>query len=285
MRKLLSGAVAVVALGLVLTRATDASAFCGFYVAGADAKLFADATQVVLMRDGTRTVLSMQNDYKGPPEKFAMVIPVPVILQKENVKTLPKDIFDKVDRLGAPRLVEYWEQDPCAAEDPGGIGQGFGSGGLGLTGIGAGGGGRGDLGVKVEAKFAVGEYEIVILSAKDSGGLDTWLREEKYAIPAGAEPYLKPYVNAGMKFFVAKVDPSKVKFEDGRAALSPIRFHYDAETFSLPVRLGLINSSGTQDLIVSILAKHTRYETANYPNVTIPTNLDVAEEERGRFGE
>ena len=59
-------------------------AFCGFYVGGADQQLFNDATQVVLMRDGTRTVLSMQNNYKGPPEDFAMVVPVPVVLQEER---------------------------------------------------------------------------------------------------------------------------------------------------------------------------------------------------------
>ena len=87
--------------------------FCGFYVAGADAKLFNDATMVVMMRDGQRTVLSMSNHYKGPPENFAMVVPVPVVLQKENVKTLPKEVFTHVDQLAAPRLVEYWEQDPC----------------------------------------------------------------------------------------------------------------------------------------------------------------------------
>ena len=80
----------------------DAQAFCGFYVSGADAKLLAEATQVVLMRDGTRTVLSMQNDYKGPPEGFAMVVPVPVVLQKENVKTLPRAVFDRIDKLSAP---------------------------------------------------------------------------------------------------------------------------------------------------------------------------------------
>jgi hypothetical protein len=268
--------------------APSASAFCGFYVSGADTKLVADATQVVLMREGTRTVLSMQNDYKGPPEKFAMIVPVPVVLAKENVKILPRAVFDRVDKLGAPRLVEYWEQDPCP--EPGNmwgaaIGDSFGAGGLGLSGIGEGGGGRGNLGVKVEARFEVGEYEIVVLSAKNAAGLDTWLREEKYAIPAGAEPFLRPYVQSGMKFFVAKVDPTKIKFEDGRAALSPLRFHYDAETFSLPVKLGMINSAGTQDLVVNIVAKNTRYEVMNYPNVTIPTNLEVAESVRPRFGE
>src|SRR5690606_28388873 len=90
-------------------------AFCGFYVAGADASLYNDATMVVLMRDGKRTVLSMQNDYQGPPEDFALVIPVPVVLQEDDVRILPKSVFDRVDKLAAPRLVEYWEEDPCEA--------------------------------------------------------------------------------------------------------------------------------------------------------------------------
>ena len=38
--------------------------------------------------------------------------------------------------------------------------------------------------MKVEAQFEVGEYEIVILSAKDALGLDIWLKENKYKIPA-----------------------------------------------------------------------------------------------------
>jgi hypothetical protein len=146
------------------------------------------------------------------------------------------------------------------------------------------GAGRSDLGVTVEAQFTVGEYEVVILSAKDALGLDTWLRREKYSIPAGAEPLLRPYVQSGMKFFVAKVDVSKVTFGPHGAMLSPLRFHYDSETFNLPVRLGLVNSAGTQDLIVHILAKGQRYEVANYPNVTVPTNLDVNENARGQFG-
>src|SRR5438046_1100466 len=110
-------------LGLVIAAlaasASNAHAFCGFYVSPSDkAKLFADATQVVLMRDGTRTVLSMQNDYKGPLDDFAMVVPVPVVLHEADVKTLPKSVFEHVDALGAPRLVEYWEQDPCYLPRP-----------------------------------------------------------------------------------------------------------------------------------------------------------------------
>src|SRR4029079_8484624 len=89
-------------------------------------------------------------------ENFAMVIPGPVVLHKEDVKTLPADVFDHIDALSAPRLVEYWEQDPCRpryaeTEKSGAAGVVLGS---------APGGDRArDLGVKVEARFTVGEYE------------------------------------------------------------------------------------------------------------------------------
>ncbi len=270
-------------IGLWACFGSVAHAFCGFYVAGAEQPLYNDATMVVLLREGTHTVLSMRNDYRGPPENFAMVVPVPEVLSEDDVRTLDSDVFDRVDRLASPRLVEYWEQDPC---QEGGIGDlvggSIGFGGLGLRGTGRGGGGTG---VTIEAEFAVGEYDIVILSARDSSGLDRWLRANDYRIPEGAEAALRPYVEAGTKFFVAKVDVSKVTFEDGRAVLSPLRIHYESDEFSLPVRLGMLNSSGTQDLLVHILADNQRYEVANYPNVTIPTNLDLEDEVRDRFGE
>jgi MYXO-CTERM domain-containing protein len=276
------------AVGLYVGHSTRAHGFCGFYVAGADAALYNDATMVVLMRDGQRTVLSMQNNYQGPPKDFALVIPVPVVLHEGDVKTLPKEVFDHVDQLAAPRLVEYWEQDPCEArqrqrqyrdgyreEEKRAGGDRSESAGHGVT---------------IEAQFVVGEYEVVILSAEDSTGLDTWLRQEQYNIPAGTEEVLRPYVQSGMKFFVAKVDVEKVKFQAGpdgveRVMLSPLRFHYDSPEFSLPVRLGLLNAKGPQELLVHILAPEQRYEAANYPNVTIPTNLVVKDEVREHFGQ
>jgi hypothetical protein len=277
-------------IALLLLTVRRADAFCGFYVSGADTKLFANASQVVLMREGTRTVLSMQNDYQGPLESFALVVPVPVVLQKENVKTLPREIFARLDQLDAPRLVEYWEQDPCQQGNAqiGGRRRFEGAAASPRPAAAK----SKDLGVTIEAQFTVGEYEIVVLGAKDSSGLDTWLRREGYKIPEGSEPFLRPYVASGSKFFVAKVDVTKVKMTDAvdprdgkkSATLSPLRFHYDAPDLALPVRLGLVSSAGTQDLIVHVLGKGKRYEVANYPNVTIPTNLDVAESAKGAFG-
>jgi hypothetical protein len=258
---------------------TPARAFCGFYVAGADTSLYANATMVVLMRDGTHTVLSMQNNYQGPPEEFALVIPVPTVLRKDQVKILPEAVFGRVDALGAPRLVEYFEADPCLG-GAGSKGGSAGSGGAKAAFASADAGASSK--VVVEAQFTVGEYDVSILSASDSSALESWLHDNKYNIPTGAGPILAPYVAAGTKFFVAKVDPKRVMFVDGQAALSPLRFDYDTPEFSLPVRLGLLNSQGTQDLIINILASD-RYESANYPNVTIPTNIHVQSEVRDNF--
>ena len=280
MTRLKTALLIAVTIGLL---PVPAQAFCGFYVGGDDTALYNNATMVVMMREGTRTVLSMQNNYQGPPADFAMVVPVPVILQKKNVKTLTNEVFDAVDRLAAPRLVEYWEEDPCnprprydelpeVEEESLDADADFSRKS------------ERDLGVKVEAKFSVAEYEIVILSAKYSDGLDTWLREQRYNIPEGAEPLLRPYVTSGMKFFVAKVNADKVTFEGGQAVLSPLRFHYDSKQFNLPIRLGLMNSAGTQDLLVHILSPDQRYEVANYNNVTIPTNLEVNDRTRRDFG-
>ncbi|MEL6177709.1 MAG: DUF2330 domain-containing protein, partial [Myxococcota bacterium] len=202
----------VLALSLVLiVTPSTAEAFCGFYVSGADAKLYNNATMVVMMRDGKRTVLSMQNNYEGPPSNFAMVVPVPVVLKEENVKTLDKATFDKVDTMAAPRLVEYWEQDPCYIPKPRPRRKS---------------GRRNTMAfeserskrsaapkVKIEAQFKVGEYDIVILSATEAKALDRWLRTNKYNIPDGADKVLGPYIEGGMYFFVAKVDVKKVTFD------------------------------------------------------------------------
>jgi len=284
-----SRSVASLAFLSVVFAHPAAEACGGFFVApkrpDANATtLVSDASMVALHRDGTRTVVSMSMNYKGPAADFAMVVPVPVVLEKENVKTLPRDLFTKLDRLTAPRLVEYWEKDPCSATADGK--PGTSGGGVGIvppTGIGKGFGGGGA--VKVEAQFAVGEYEIVILSASESDALETWLRDNKYNIPEGASETLAPYVKEQMKFFVAKVDATKVsKDADGSVMLSPLRFQFESKDFRLPLRVGLINNKDKQDLLIFVLASG-RYEAANYANVPIPTNLDLTAESAPKFPE
>jgi hypothetical protein len=126
--------------------------------------------------------------------------------------------------------------------------------------------------VKIEAFFAVGEYDIVILSAQESDALETWLTQNGYNIPKGASAALRPYVRQGMKFFVAKVN-LKEHEKGGEQFLSPLQFSFDSEKFMLPMRLGMLNAKGPQDLIVYTLTRSGRVEASNYRTVKMPTDV------------
>jgi len=277
LRRSLAAAAAVVTLAAACV-ASPAAAGGSVYAGRPGVPLYDDASVVVLMREGTRTVVSMQNAYKGPPEAFAMVVPVPAFVPHEGVKTLRPELFERLDALTAPRLLEYWEKDPCAAPPPPERGT------VQLPAPDASVVASVKAGVKVEADFTHAEYQIEILSAQESTELESWLRAKGYALPAGAEPYLRPYVQAGFKFFVAKVDPTKVKLDGGLTQLSPLRFHYDSPELRLPLRLGLASANGPQDVIVHVLARGQRYEVKDRPNVHVPTNLDVTDAAVGQLG-
>lgn len=281
--KLVAAAVVAAAVSVAL----DARAGCGFYTApltASGAALVNDADQVSLVRDGTRFALTMSTNYKGPAEDFAMVVPVPVVLKKEQVKTLSPDVFTHLEKLTAPRIVEYDEDDPCPSDEGAVPGKKLDL--VGAAAGGGGGGGKGGYGVTIEASFITGEYEIVVLSASESDGLEKWLRDSKYNIPEGASTALDPYVKQQQKFVVAKVDKTKVHRDaNGAVVLSPLRFVYETQDFRLPVRLGLLNApkGGKQDVIIYLLSKGNRMESANLANTTIPTNVDVQPETVAAF--
>jgi len=325
------GFVALASAALSVFAAGDAVAMCGCMVpirpANAPVEeqnaLLNKATVVVMLREGTHTVLSFQNDYFGPAEDFGLVVPVPVVLHDEDVSTLDRGMFDRVQAVAAPHMVELYEQNPCPAPPSTGRGMNDALGGLAARGGGAGAaqseGGAMRPPVVVEEQFSEGEYDISILGASDSTALEQWLNDNGYRLPRGSARYLRPYVQAGMKFFVARVDigrlrqiaahrqrvlrqqrwmsPALRQLLRGPPAdiatsaqlgrfLSPLRMHYESEEFALPVRLGLINSTGEQDLIVHILSTEGRYEVANYGNRWVPTNVHVngrAAQNFGRF--
>src|SRR3954469_24293905 len=110
MRRTLFG---IALVSIVTCSAPTLLGFCGFYVSKADTKLFNKASQVVLVRDGDRTVMTMVNDYRGDLKEFAVVIPVPTFLQRDQIHVGEKALVDHLDAYSAPRLVEYVDQNPC----------------------------------------------------------------------------------------------------------------------------------------------------------------------------
>ena len=268
-------AVTLTAIGLT----GGALAFCGFYVARADAKLLNKASQIIIARGGKRTVITMVSDFQGPVKDFAMVVPVPKVLARKEINVSDPSLIAKLDAYSAPRLVEYFDEDPCAPRFESDVMPAQAPMSAAPTERAR----NQALGVKVEAQYNVGEYDIVLLSAEQSDGLETWLKENNYNIPAGASEALQPYIKAGMKFFVAKVNLQNFA-RTGFAKLRPIRMSFGSEMFMLPLRLGMINSSGEQDLVVYALSRKGRVESANYNTVKIPSNVEIPGFVKNEFG-
>ncbi len=266
-------AIALATLGLT----APAHAFCGFYVAKADTQLFNEASKVVLVRDGHRTVITMANDYEGEPNEFAMVVPVPVVLQQEQVHVASPSLLDHLDAYTAPRLVEYRDDDPCAPR----VMLDMAVGSVQQRKMAR---EQAGLGVTVEESFTVGEYDIQILSAQESDGLATWLRQNDYRIPDGAEPILASYLKQGMKFFVAKVNLGE-KARLGVARLRPLQMAFESKRFGLPIRLGTVNARGDQDLFVYALTRTGRVETTNYRTQRIPSDVDIPPYVEAKFAD
>lgn len=269
LRVLLCGCCAVV---LLLGWTVPAWAFCGFYVAKADTTLFNKASQVAIARDGQRTVITMANDVQGSVKDFAVVVPVPMVLKQDQVHVGNPKTLERLDAFSAPRLVEYFDPDPCApvmredrvfsmpmAAPAPGLKKAQSNAALGVT---------------VEAQYRVGEYDIVVLGAKESGGLETWLRQNGYKIPRGAAPLFRPYIRQNMKFFVAKVNLQEFN-KSGYEFLRPIQMAYESPKYMLPIRLGMINAEAAQDLVVYILSPKGQAEVTNYRTVNVPSNANV----------
>src|SRR5213080_3271087 len=136
--------------------------FCGFYVAKADTKLFNKASQVVLVRHEDKTVLTMANDYQGDLKEFAIVIPVPTFLEKDQIHVGDKALIDHLDAYSAPRLVEYFDPDPCVQFEAFKRRSALAP----MSAPSADAHGGAALGVRIEAQYTVGEYDILILSAE-----------------------------------------------------------------------------------------------------------------------
>ena len=269
--------VALVAILSHLT-AGPASAFCGFYVAKADSKLFNKSSKVVLTRDGNQTAITMASDYEGDPKEFAVVIPVPTFIERRQIGVVDTKTVDHLDAYTAPRLVEYHDPDPCHPV----VYEAVRRAAPASTAVAMLAASR-SHGVTVEASYDVAEYDVSILSAKESDGLVDWLTDNGYRIPNGAAEVLGSYIKQGMRFFVAKVNLDRMKLT-GNNYLRPLQVRYATAKFMLPLRLGTVNANGPQDLIVYALTRKGRVEAANYRTVKLPTGMDVPLYVKSEFG-
>ncbi len=261
----------------------EAAAFCGFYVSKADGTLKNKTSQVILVRDGEKMVITMSNDFKGNVRDFAMVVPVPVVLKKSDIRVVDAGIFQRLNDYSKPRLVEYYDANPCNPpimyESLSGKVSGVVMDKMEAPKRSK----EKEYKVKVEASYTVGEYDIVILSAEESGGLKRWLDDNGYKIPRGAEEVLDPYIKSNLKFFVVKVNLEE-KDKYGLQQLRPLQIQFESPKFMLPIRLGMANADGDQDMIVYAFTRRGRVESTNYRTISLPTGKNIPLFVKDNFG-
>jgi MYXO-CTERM domain-containing protein len=268
------------ALLVTLLVPTRADAMCGFIAprkppnTQRSARIVNESSKVAMARTGDLTTITMANDVKGDVREFALVIPVPTKITKDMIKVVSPEIFDQVEALTAPRVVETQDKNPCARPDPmmptvAAAAPEADSAKSTRSKPRA-----SDFGVKVEAHYQVGEYDIAILSAKESDGLIKWLNIFKYDIPQDAADVLTSYIRQGMKFFVTRVNLKKHLKED-YSFLRPLQISYKSPKLMLPIRLGMLNADGKQELHLFTVTDRGRVETTNYRTVKMHTGLQL----------
>jgi hypothetical protein len=264
--------------------APTAYAFCGLYVSRTDSALSNETSQVIMVREGNRTVLTLQNDFRGPLADFALVIPTPALVERGQVRIVDKTLFDRLDAYSTPRLAEHYDNDPCQMELQWGrapsdstlLKMALPPAPSSVF--------RSELqaerdkamGVRVENQYTLGEYDIVNLSATQSEGLETWLADNGYRVPKGAGAALRSYLAAGMKFFVVKVNLRELE-KSGLTTLRPLQFGFETDKFILPMRLGTLNAppDKPQDLVVYVLTRQGRVESSNFKTLKVPANENI----------
>ena len=122
-------------------------------------------------------------------------------------------------------------------------------------------------------------YDTAVFSADTRDALDAWMTERGLAPTPQQSAVLDEYVAAGRGFVAAAVAGSSA------GSLPPLQIAFDGPLDSVPLRLGLAQSPGEQDVVlISIDASDAgRAEVVDWPKTSIPDACMVDQTEQGAF--
>ncbi|HEY6723752.1 MAG TPA: DUF2330 domain-containing protein, partial [Polyangiaceae bacterium] len=75
-------------------------------------------TEIVLMQHAGVSVVTLAVDYQGPVQRFALLVPVPRDVERKQLRTVKHEFIARLEQMTAPRVFEFWEQDPCVPGEP-----------------------------------------------------------------------------------------------------------------------------------------------------------------------
>ena len=254
---------------LLVALSAPAFAFPSLYVAKEEAAPLTANTKIVIARDGDRTTITLSSDPVGGTGDFAMVLAIPSAPAREDIKVVDPAVLDHLEAYTAPRLIEMHDFYPCSPlVHLGGfdfISERIKHGRSGPP-------RRRVQGVTAEAWYGAGDYDVSVLKGPQTAGLAAWLSENGYEVPAEAGPVIADHLAEGMAFVIVEVSDSARPGTPGRF-LPPLQFAFTSGTFTLPIRLGMANARGAQELQLFTLTRGGRTEAVSYPNLPIPSDM------------
>jgi HEAT repeat protein len=145
--------------------------------------------KAILVYDAGQEDLLLQVKYAGPVAQFGWLVPVPGL---PTVKKGSMECFYELSRY----TQEHWEP----RVPPAGMRQSASRS-------------AGDESkpepVKVIEIKTVGDYEVAVLSARDAGSLENWLKANQFAFPKDKEAVIDAYIQQQWYFVAVKIDLNK----------------------------------------------------------------------------
>jgi len=277
--------LALVAFAALAFSATPGSAFPGVAVSVSGTRPTITTTELVVMEHAGVSILTLAVDYQGPVERFALLLPVPRDVERRRLRTVKHEFIARLEQLTAPRVFEFWEQDPCVPGAPEQAWQekvpvknrGF------LTPevmpprdahyqV------PNELSIPEQPVFkeAEDEFKYQLLRPKSSAELRVWLEKRGYRVdPTALEPLIG-VLGAEAQLLVAEVLVERAELIDSeRLQLGGIRYWSRRPLLPIFRSLGQAYDAPRSDLFVYGLNRQKRYQAANLGNVFAPTNLLV----------
>ena len=286
--------LALAAVGAATSSNTTAWAFPGVLVGVTPRPPQVSTTELVVMQQGGLSVVTLSVDYLGPFERFALLVLVPRDVERQRLKTVKHEFIARLEQLTAPRVFEFWEQDPCV---PGPAQQawqehvrvknrGF------LT---------PDVMPPRDAHYPVSnelsipaapvfketenEFSYQLLRPKSSAELQRWLEKRGYRIVPGTLEPLIDRLESDVQILVAEVAVDRAELIDGEhLQLGGIRYWSRRPLLPILESLGRENLGPQHDLFVYTLHREHRFQPAHQKHLFAPTNLKVTAALGARVG-
>ncbi len=261
--------------GLVACAFLAARPASALLIVGTDAAQVPGAeTRVLVLREEGRSLVTVEPTVRGPAKPLAVVVPLQASAVA-SLRTMPVTVFERAEKLTAPRLDEVWELDPCELHPDHQAPPASGSSAAAPSSAAS---------SSSQAPTIDGNYEITVLDAADSANAPKWLADHGYKLPEGAESALGAVTaKPGTVLAIARIDGARLTYDKGEAHLPPLGFLVNGAE-PLPLRLASIGATGPHDVVLDVLtAGGRRVEAANVLNLAVPTNLDANEDARGNL--